>query len=852
MSGTDNGGLPDTGRHPAYMNIYDTQVFNDAGLTPLSVLRDRFGTDYAALIADAKRLDAGLDDSQWNILMVKAECGGHMTLAKLMKLHGGKGEVAKDFGKHEDTANRWEKLYKTLPWAMPIMRAEAAVAIAKGEEYTYSIERVIKVGTDEAIRRGATEAPKPKYSGTGQVLLMDPSTKTVTLTDLPATFVNTKRQKPWWEEDPTIKLAAGVSVWVEKESDAKGYFSYEFPEPVGKRFFLNQRVVIARITKQNAVLDLGFTNLDHALNSANFHARAPKKVRVFDIDPETGKLSRDFEMMDNEYLEKGDTVETPMSGILDGLTLVQDETKSRHMFSIFDKRYAGRSLIVRFDADSRWLAPLATSVSAGDLLQHVSWITLDAVNKAAHIQPVADPNEGFEELDDAKAQDYFGCDMAHIRDYAVREWGTGDGQAHLRQHDMLREIANTDDKDAPVTLIYHVAKIRGIVQKWRSLEEGKARAEAEAKAKAEADGFRNLGSVEAHDLFGPRPELDNRVREIFGLPLNEGNGQANGEVDDLLEKAGCFRIVAGRQYWHVEKLRRLLATGTTEEVQHPPASDAVDGGFGTGPTPEPVEHPPASEAADGGFGTGPAKPVTETTEPVEPVEATTELAEPVQPVEATTELAEPVQPVEATTEPAEPVEATTEPVEPVTATTEPAEPVEATTEPVEPVEATTEPAEPEIVPYGKLPYGERELADRKLQDAIIGLVQQADRKALRTLTQVLGPNKQLLGGSADQQRERVKQLADTLDKVLSVVRQIEPLITDVMDHLDVAKSERSPTFDEIIAFYANTRGGERRTLWQKPEGDPKIDVLAYVVKTATKGEITLPTMPDEGDQPSIH
>ena len=123
MSGTDNGGLPDTGRHPAYMNIYDTQVFNDAGLTPLSVLRDRFGTDYAALIADAKRLDAGLDDSQWNILMVKAECGGHMTLAKLMKLHGGKGEVAKDFGKHEDTANRWEKLYKTLPWAMPIMRA---------------------------------------------------------------------------------------------------------------------------------------------------------------------------------------------------------------------------------------------------------------------------------------------------------------------------------------------------------------------------------------------------------------------------------------------------------------------------------------------------------------------------------------------------------------------------------------------------------------------------------------------------------------------------------------------------------------------------------------------------------
>ena len=103
------------------------------------------------------------------------------------------------------------------------MRPEAAAAIAKGEDYTYSIDRIIKVGLDELIRRGATEAAKPKFTGNGQVLMIDPAAKTVTLTELPPTFVNTKRQKPYWEEDPTIKLTAGVAVWVEKESDATGY-----------------------------------------------------------------------------------------------------------------------------------------------------------------------------------------------------------------------------------------------------------------------------------------------------------------------------------------------------------------------------------------------------------------------------------------------------------------------------------------------------------------------------------------------------------------------------------------------------------------------------------------------------
>ena len=85
------------------------------------------------------------------------------------------------------------------------------------------------------------------------------------------------------------------------------------------------------------MLDLGITNMEDWRSAAEFHARGPKDVKVFDIDPEAGKLSRDLLVKSNEYLEKGDTVETPMTGILAGLTLVQDEPKSKHIFKLFDK-----------------------------------------------------------------------------------------------------------------------------------------------------------------------------------------------------------------------------------------------------------------------------------------------------------------------------------------------------------------------------------------------------------------------------------------------------------------------------------------------------------------------------------
>ena len=813
-------------------------------------------------------------------------------------------------------------------------------------------------------------------------------------------------------------------------------------------------------------------------SAAEFHARGPKDVKVFDIDPEAGKLSRDWLVKSNEYLEKGDTVETPMTGILADLTLVQDEPKSKHIFKLFDKEYHGRALIVRFAPDSRWLEELSNDTTAGDLLQHVSWLTLDAYNKIAKVDPVEDPNLGFETLDEAKAMDYFRCDMAQILAYAVREWGTGDGRAHLRQHNLMREIANPDDKDNPVTLIYDIAKIRSIVTKWRNLDDGIARKAAEEKAAAEAA----VATAEADGFQEGMPEdYDDKTAGEVLAALNLTRDADLSEVNRELEARGLFRQIGDKSYYRKDMVDALLHP-------HPPATADIEAGEDTG---EPllqgfigdfsphhfagaelnmvklnrasaqlpdtisdyqvyramwengiynfsdVENERAN-ALRNVFGLPPL--LDDATEPLEPVTPSTyrpqtqptcrstggpskqswgigakpETAEPVEPVTLPWRsmddlplvgaiLTDPVEPVAAAPETADttskqawtpaprawngvmvstgteidaakanedatwaaleaglksgtaapPVTEPVAPVEPVEATDEPEddepetfdeeiieEPVAATPEPVkqpkravtvksaekgliqkktdlrtalseinlviarrfheeaqipntvtllavsrvledgdlyhmapedriptlraalglppletaptldagQPVEGTDD----EAPQYDSLPYGERELADRKLRDQIVHLIGQADREALGTLSRVLGPNKLLLGGSADQQRDRVKQLADTLDRVLSILRQIEPLVTEAFDHLDVAKAERTPSIDEIVAFYATMRDGERRILWQRPDGAPKIDVTAYVVRTATSGDITLPVTPLTGDQPSIH
>ena len=97
------------------------------------------------------------------------ELGGRATRLEEMKGYGGKGDVAKAMGRHEDTVSRWQNLYKWGPWGWHLILAEAAAAAANGEEYTFSTERIIKVGQEEAIRRGAVDAAKPKYTGTGQI-----------------------------------------------------------------------------------------------------------------------------------------------------------------------------------------------------------------------------------------------------------------------------------------------------------------------------------------------------------------------------------------------------------------------------------------------------------------------------------------------------------------------------------------------------------------------------------------------------------------------------------------------------------------------------------------------------------
>ena len=130
--------------------------------------------------------------------MKKARIGGLITLAKFMT-QGSKAAVARDFKLSEDTANRYERLYKFSPWAYVAIRAEAQAAVAAGKDYQYSLDHIIEEGVKAAERAGAT-VRKAKYHGTGKCLLVDPAKKTATVEDLPSNFSVWKVKREHWAE----------------------------------------------------------------------------------------------------------------------------------------------------------------------------------------------------------------------------------------------------------------------------------------------------------------------------------------------------------------------------------------------------------------------------------------------------------------------------------------------------------------------------------------------------------------------------------------------------------------------------------------------------------------------------
>ena len=189
--------FPATARQPGFLSVWDAETFIQAGLEPLDVLKARLQT-YEAVRAEANTLRGLFDSAQWGTVLLKAKLGGLITLGKQMT-KGAKANVAKDFGLSEDTANRYERLYKFLPWGWQPICEQAMRAEQAGRDYQYSIDGIIAEGERRAIAAGATVF-RPKLTGTGKCLLIDPAAQTMETQDLPSSFSASKAQRVHWRE----------------------------------------------------------------------------------------------------------------------------------------------------------------------------------------------------------------------------------------------------------------------------------------------------------------------------------------------------------------------------------------------------------------------------------------------------------------------------------------------------------------------------------------------------------------------------------------------------------------------------------------------------------------------------
>jgi hypothetical protein len=494
----NNGSSIFTRRAPGFLSQWDVATFEKAGLTPFDKLKARYGDNYTMLATEAEALRGQLDGDQWKIVVTKAEIGGRIKLAKQMTAHGGKGAVPRDFKASGDTALTWERLYDNMPWAYDDIRKEAADALANGNDYIYSLDKLIKVGEANAIKAGAKRV-RPKYTGTGKVFVYDSTTRTGTYADLPSPFPGTKRvakdkvAPPYWE--PIEGYAIGpAKLWKEvvpqgDTTATKPYFTLNLTT-AGKdggaveTVPFRERVMVALIDRKDTVLELKFTSDPILL--CNFDAREPQAVQVIDIDPTTGKVERK-PMKDDDFTGEPPESFTPLSGLFHGLSLVQTEPNDDYKFTLAGQTFAGRSYIVRLGdstAVGRWLAPLDSPLSAGDVNQHVSFETFDAVSKAKGKEPTANPNAGFEVLDAVKWLDYFGMSSdLEVYPFLHREFDVAYRYAADREAQQRGVMGVLAGKTA-----WHVEKLREIVNRQKlaiaaeaTLAEAKA-AEEEAKA----------------------------------------------------------------------------------------------------------------------------------------------------------------------------------------------------------------------------------------------------------------------------------------------------------------------------------------------------------------------------------
>ncbi len=145
-------------------------------------------------------------------------------------------------------------------------------------------------------------------------------------------------------------------------------------------------------------------NTERLIAMIDFDAREPQPVRAFSIDPREGQITRG-EVKDDLIIRAGvDPV--GLYEALKGLHLHQTDAASQFLFTLAGQQFRGQSILIAFEHDSQWLSPVPATLSVGDVAEHVSFTTYNAIKAAAN-EPVEDRSEAYEPLTGDLVRAYF-------------------------------------------------------------------------------------------------------------------------------------------------------------------------------------------------------------------------------------------------------------------------------------------------------------------------------------------------------------------------------------------------------------------------------------------------------------
>lgn len=501
--------------------------------------------DWDKLTSDVTKGRLAEADAELKLLVARALEGGIYLRAKEMTPHNFKGDVAKDvFGKHDDTMSSQGNLYKNLPWGWDDLLVERKKRHdANARQMT--LEETLVFVTKIAREKYGVGLTPPRFKAQAQVIIIDPATPAITRADLPNVFPGGKSVKPHWEKDSTNALIGGTEMWREVGGNITGYYTFELPRPEAEAskppVVLREkgRILLMKVGKSKALMDVPMTvgGLEKLID---FNAREPKRQEGVSIDPATGEVKRIF-VRDNEIVESDNNVLIPLTDFeFFDLKMWQSEVTSMYTFTLGEQRFRGRSLIVRAEPDSEWLAPLNLSMSAGDVRKRLTFPTLEAIVQANDGEVPENPNEGFEPLNPALTKTYFGVDQVSLNNILRDEPGLDNVWIGSSSADRRLVEAHFIRKGADGVDLFNIDKLREVVNRYK-----------ERLAAYEAAGFQEPGV----DYFGAGNHT--RYMALLELALN----LKRSGVLDRLRADDLERVIGGRKVYHIDRMTKLVSQG---------------------------------------------------------------------------------------------------------------------------------------------------------------------------------------------------------------------------------------------------------------------------------------------------